>query len=201
MANENEKEEQTKEMTSEEVSEWQEAYHTFITEHKKALSKESDILADAFDDLESGLSRMAKRLNIAQIYKKRILGLGETFRDLGYADLWPSRRGIASTLPDFVQKSIALIKRETEAAFTDFWVNNPTVQHTEIISGQNKELGGLPYQNGEQYGKGHARSAGARFTKMFNEGHWDGNYENLPMNITQPIREETSETEDTPDES
>ena len=109
---------------------------------------------------------------------------------------WPVSIGKESNLPAHVQASLKMIDSATVDAFVEFWNNNPIVQQTMVISDRNKEMGGSPYEDGLEFAKARGFANKQRFTKYFNDGRWDGNFDlEAGFNIAPPQDEEESKTE------
>jgi|TARA_R100000479_G_scaffold173195_1_gene118824 hypothetical protein len=116
---------------------------------------------------------------------------------------WPVSIGKESNLPAFVQTSLKQIETHTFNSAVDWWNNNPIIQQTMVISDRNKELGGSPYPDATEFAKARAFANKQRFTKYYNDGRWNGEF-NLETGFNvapPPANEETEESGDSDEDS
>ena len=137
-------------------------------------------------NIKRGNRNAAKRKN----FWKQILDEGRDWTTENYPDLletsWPVVKGKESHYPAHVQASAGQIYDLTFTASVDYWNNNPIIQVVAIRSGRNKEVGGQPFPDAEEYAKGKAFAMKQRFLKLFDDGRWDGNFSLDGMTITLP---------------
>ena len=68
------------------------------------------------------------------------------------------------------------------------------IQQIAVVSDRNKELGGSPHENAEEFAKGRGLAVRQRFTKYFNDGRWNGDFTvDDGLSISAPPADETEE--------
>tara|TARA_R100000353_G_C6508454_1_gene196012 strand:- start:1750 stop:2469 length:720 start_codon:yes stop_codon:yes gene_type:complete len=165
----------------------------------------SDDIMDAVELIQMNIRRGNRSADKRKNLWNQILIEGREWTiektDGALATNWPVSVGKESNLPAHVQASLKQIEQHTFDTFVELWNNNLIVQQTMVISDRNKEMGGSPYQEGTEFAKARAFANKQRFTKYFNDGRWDGNFDlEAGFNIAPPI-DENAETEETGDSS
>jgi len=146
-------------------------------------------------NIRRGNRNAAKR----KTFWKQILDEGREWKNENYETIgydWPARVGKESNLPQHVQASTRQIYDLTYDAAVAYWNNNPIIQVVSIRSGRNKEEGGQPYPDAEEYAKGKAFAMKQRFVKLFNDGRWDGNFSLDGMTVSLPPADENETATD-----
>jgi alkylhydroperoxidase/carboxymuconolactone decarboxylase family protein YurZ len=165
-------------------------------DNKKFLASTPDII-DAVELINMNIKRGNRTADKRKNLWNQILIEGRDWtmekQELLTMD-WPVSIGKESNLPAHVQASLKQIAQATEDAYVEFWNANPIIQQTAIISDRNKELGGSPYENGLEMAKARGFANKQRFTKFFNDGRWDGNFDlDVGFGITPPPAEEEAQ--------
>ena len=193
---------QTKEISEERWTTGTTKIETWI--EKNPNLRDDDEIGESIDIIELYIRRGARNIAKRLKFWNQILGEGRDFpKELN----WPIKQGKESTLPVHVRESVNLLGMDAYAeAMND--VNNSTGEHSGLtlldrvfISARNKTLGGLQYSsqdNGaELYAKSKQTSTQQRFTKLFNDGVWNGHLgdqSNLHLLIAET--DEASEDEE-----
>ena len=162
------------------------------TENKEFLTSNEDI-EDAVDLIRMNIKRGNRTADKRKNLWNQILIEGRDFTVENGAGLdWPVAVGKESNLPTHVQASLKSLDTQVQDIYTAFWNDNPLVQQIVVISDRNKEMGGSPHPNAEEFAKGRGLAVKQRFTKYFNEGRWNGEL-NIEegFGITPPPAEET----------
>ena len=145
----------------------------------QAFLSSDETIEDGVELIRMNIRRGNRNPAKRKTFWKQILDEGREWKKEHGADVemdWPTSQGKPSTLPPHVQQSTTDIYNMTFDASIDYWNNNQIVQITSIRSGRNKEEGGQPYADAEEYAKTRAFAMKQRFVKLFNDGRWDGNY-------------------------
>jgi len=159
---------------------------------QKELAKTDEDVADSFDIMKMNIKRGAKRANMRKKYWSSILLEG---RNLPH---WPIQKGKESSLPQNVQDSLKTMGEAVSEAYTSFWNDNAIIQQITVVSDRNKQKGGQVYTDASEFAKGRVLAVRQRYTKYFNDGRWNGNYDSEEgMTISLPPADETTPTEAT----
>lgn len=167
----------------------------------QAFLSSDETIEDGVELIRMNIRRGNRNPAKRKTFWKQILDEGREWKKEHGADVemdWPTSQGKPSNLPAHVQQSTTDIYNMTFDAAVDYWNNNQIVQITAIRSGRNKEEGGQPYGDAEEYAKTRAFAMKQRFVKLFNDGRWDGNY-SLEDGMTialPPATEENAEGEE-----
>lgn len=165
----------------------------------------SDEIQDGVELINMNIRRGNRNASKRKTYWKQILDEGREWKTDNYPDLletsWPVMQGKESNLPAHVQASTGQIYELTFDAAVNYWNNHPIIQVVSIRSGRNKEEGGQPYADAEEYAKGKAFAMKQRFVKLFNDGRWDGNFSLDGMTIALPPAKEEENAEGDADDS
>ena len=161
---------------------------TWMKEHKDLIKSDEEI-SDSVSILKMNIKRGEKRADMRKKYWNSILLEGRNLPE------WPIQKGKESSLPQHVQQSLKDISAAVVEAYTGFWNDNAIIQQIAVVSDRNKELGGSPHENAEEYAKGRGLAVRQRFTKYFNDDRWDGQFDlDAGFGISPPeSEEETSE--------
>tara|TARA_R110000751_G_scaffold232398_1_gene333482 strand:- start:129 stop:758 length:630 start_codon:yes stop_codon:yes gene_type:complete len=173
----------------------------------KAFLKSTPDIEDAVDLIRMNIKRGNRTSDKRKNLWNQILIEGREWTMENHDSLtmdWPVSIGKESNLPQNVQISIKGLASLVEETYTTFWNENPIVQQITVVSDRNKELGGSPHENAEDYAHGKGLAVKQRFTKYFNDGRWNGelNVEE-GFNISPPPAiegEDADVTEDSGDE-
>lgn len=174
-------------------------------ENADFLSSTEDI-EDAVDLIRMNIKRGNRTADKRKNLWNQILIEGRDFTVENGAGLdWPVAVGKESNLPTHVQASLKNLDSQVQEIYTAFWNDNPLIQQIVVISDRNKEQGGSPHPNAEEFAKGRGLAVKQRFTKYFNENRWNGELDiEAGFNISPPPAEETTtepESESEGDES
>ena len=157
---------------------------------QKTMANEDEDVADSFDIIKMNIKRGSKRPHMRKKYWSSILLEGRNL------DNWPIQKGKESSLPQNVQDSLKSIGEAVSEAYTSFWNDNQIIQQITVVSDRNKELGGQPYEDAETFAKGRVLAVRQRFTKYFNDGRWNGDFNAEDgLSISAPPADETTPTE------
>ena len=157
---------------------------------QKTMANEDEDVADSFDIIKMNIKRGSKRPQMRKKYWSSILLEGRNL------DNWPIQKGKESSLPQNVQDSLKSIGEAVSEAYTSFWNDNQIIQQITVVSDRNKELGGQPYEDAETFAKGRVLAVRQRFTKYFNDGRWNGDFNAEDgLSISAPPADETTPTE------
>ena len=138
------------------------------------LSSTEDI-EDAVELIRMNIKRGNRSSDKRKNLWNQILIEGRDFTvEHGAGVEWPVQIGKESSLPVAVQASIKSLDAQVVAIYTDFWNANPIVQQITVVSDRNKELGGTPHINADEFAHGKGLAVKQRFTKYFTEGRWNG---------------------------
>jgi len=166
-------------------------------ENADFLSSNEDI-EDAVDLIRMNIKRGNRTADKRKNLWNQILIEGRDFTVENGAGLdWPVAVGKESNLPTHVQASLKSLDSQVQEIYTAFWNDNPLIQQIVVISDRNKEMGGSPHPNAEEFAKSRGLAVKQRFTKYFNEKRWNGELDiEAGFNISPPPAEETTtETE------
>tara|TARA_R110002020_G_scaffold2_8_gene89 strand:- start:1449 stop:2087 length:639 start_codon:yes stop_codon:yes gene_type:complete len=143
-------------------------------ENADFLSSTEDI-EDAVDLIRMNIKRGNRTADKRKNLWNQILIEGRDFTvDNGAGLDWPVAVGKESNLPTHVQASLKSLDTQVQDIYTAFWNDNPLIQQIVVISDRNKEMGGSPHPNAEEFAKGRGLAVKQRFTKYFNENRWNG---------------------------
>ena len=157
---------------------------------QKTMANEDEDVADSFDIIKMNIKRGSKRPQMRKKYWSSILLEGRNL------DNWPIQKGKESSLPQNVQDSLKAIGSAVSEAYTSFWNDHQIIQQITVVSDRNKELGGQPYEDAETFAKGRVLAVRQRFTKYFNDGRWNGDFNAEDgLSISAPPADETTPTE------
>lgn len=159
----------------------------------QAFLSSNETIEDGVELIRMNIRRGNRTATKRKTFWKQILDEGREWKREHGAEVemdWPTSQGKPSTLPVHVQNSTQDIYNLTFDAAVNYWNGNSIVQITAIRSGRNKEVGGQPYPDAEEYAKGKAFAMKQRFVKLFNDGRWDGNFSLTDgMAIALPVDE------------
>jgi hypothetical protein len=157
---------------------------------QKTMANEDEDVADSFDIIKMNIKRGSKRPHMRKKYWSSILLEGRNL------DNWPIQKGKESSLPQNVQDSLKAIGSAVSEAYTAFWNDHQIIQQITVVSDRNKELGGQPYEDAETFAKGRVLAVRQRFTKYFNDGRWNGDFNAEDgLSISAPPADEETPTE------
>tara|TARA_R110002020_G_scaffold253928_3_gene467619 strand:+ start:3322 stop:3951 length:630 start_codon:yes stop_codon:yes gene_type:complete len=162
----------------------------------KEMAKADEEIEDSFAVIEMNIKRGNKRPDMRKKYWNSILLEGRNLPN------WPIKKGKESNLPIEVQTTRDTIGELVFAAHVAFWNDNPVIQHLSVISDRNKELGGSPFPNAEEYAASKEVASKQRVVKYYNTNRWNGEFTlEDGLNITPPAQETTEEAEGETDAS
>ena len=161
----------------------------WIKEHKDLIKSDEEI-SDSVDILKMNIKRGNKRDDNRKKYWNSILLEGRNLPE------WPIQKGKESSLPQHTQQSLKDISAAVIEAYTEFWNEHEIIQQVAVISDRNKESGGSPHENANEFAKGRGLAVRQRFTKYFNDDRWDGHFDlEAGFSIEPPESEEEEATE------
>jgi hypothetical protein len=170
-------------------------------ENADFLSSTEDI-EDAVDLIRMNIKRGNRTADKRKNLWNQILIEGRDFTVENGAGLdWPVAVGKESNLPTHVQASLKSLDSQVQEIYTAFWNDNPLIQQIVVISDRNKEMGGSPHPNAEEFAKSRGLAVKQRFTKYFNENRWNGELDiEAGFNISPPPAEEKATEPETESE-
>jgi len=167
---------------------------TWMKEHKDLIKSDEEI-SDSVSILKMNIKRGDKRSEMRKKYWNSILLEGRNLPE------WPIQKGKESSLPQHVQQSLKDISAAVVEAYTEFWNENEIIQQVAVISDRNKEVGGSPHENADEFAKGRGLAVRQRFTKYFNDERWDGQFDLEAGFSIEPPESDEEESDESGEDS